>query len=371
MSYPLIGLTQLAQYKNTLHKCGMNQAQMSQLVKGATGHSQGVVAAAAVASAIDDADLVQKAQDVAKYLFWHGTRMQVETQTQQAASTSDVKTGAATPLLAVIGLNVATVRQFVAAVNRKIEREPERLAVALVNGSNVCVVGGHPALLSKFAVLLQKSNSTQGKDHSKVPFYKRKPRVTLRWVPVNAPFHCPQMAAAVPCIMEDVARLGLRIRGKDLKFPVYATSNGENLQDQDDIMKALVEMQCTQMVDFPACLAKVTRANGVTHVLDFGPGGASGSAQLAARILEQEGRGVLTVLAVTSKMEDEPATINRPEMLGMGELLKEEAKDLRTIAPTAAPGAFWPTLDTLTVSLNGQAYQGPFPTNCNIVVTDM
>merc|ERR1712086_1176354 len=170
---------------------------------------------------------------------------------------------------------------------------------------------------------------------------------------------------------EDVARLGLRIRGKDLKFPVYATSNGENLQDQGDIMKALVEMQCTQMVDFPACLAKVTRANGVTHVLDFGPGGASGSAQLAARILEQEGRGVLTVLAVTSKMEDEPATINRPEMLGMGELLKEEAKDLRTIAPTAAPGAFWPTLDTLTVSLNGQAYQGPFPTNCNIVVTDM
>jgi len=271
----------------------------------------------------------------------------------------------------VIGLNVATVRQFIAAVNRKIEHEFEHLAVALVNGSNACVVGGHPALLSKFAVLLQKSNSTQSKDHSKVPFYKRKPRVTLRWVPVSAPFHCPQMKAAIPRIMEDVASLGLNLCGSDLNFPVYATNNGESMQGQGDIMEALVEMQCTQMVDFPACLAKVKCSNGVTHVLDFGPGGASGPAQLTARINEQERRGILTVLAVASKMEDEVGSSTRPEMLGMKELLKEKAADLRAIAPTATPDAFWPTLDTLTISLNGKEYQGPFPRNCNVVVRDM
>jgi fatty acid synthase subunit beta len=255
-------------------------------------------------------------------------------------------------------------------VNRKIENDSEHLAVALVNGNNVCVVGGQPILLSKFATLLQKSNSTEGKDHSKVPFYKRKPRVTLRWVPVSAPFHCPQMKACVPRIMEDVSRIGLSMRGSNLRFPVYATNNGENLQGLGDIMKALVDMQCTQMVDFPACLAKATRENGVTHVLDFGPGGSGGAAQLAARIFDHDGRGVSTVLAVSNKMENEAATVNRPELLGMNELLKENVKSLHTKTSSSTFGSFWPTLDKLTVS-NAAAYQGPFPTNCNVVVTDM
>merc|ERR1712070_296969 len=129
------------------------------------------------------------------------------------------------------------------------------------------------------------------------------------------------------------------------KFPVYATNNGENLQNEDEIYRALVEMQCVQMVDFPACLAKVTRSNGISHVLDFGPGGSSGSAQLVARIMEDEGRGVMTVLAVVSRMEDEAATASRPAMLGMKEILKKKSEDLRAIEPAAAVGSFWPTLD--------------------------
>ena len=81
-------------------------------------------------------------------------------------------------------------------------------------------------------------------------------------------------AGATAQILADVATMGLSISGSSLKFPVYSTKDGSDLSAiQGDIMPALVAMQSEEKMNFPAALSGATAAKGVTHVLDFGPGG--------------------------------------------------------------------------------------------------
>jgi hypothetical protein len=58
VSYPLVGLVQIAHYVSTLSTVGKKHEEMCALLKGATGHSQGVVAAVAVACSSTDAELL-------------------------------------------------------------------------------------------------------------------------------------------------------------------------------------------------------------------------------------------------------------------------------------------------------------------------
>ena len=52
-------------------------------------------------------------------------------------------------------------------------------------------------------------------------------------------------------------------------------------------MPALIAMQPEEKMDFPAAMGAVSVTNGITHVLDFGPGGndaVGGSANFAAQV---------------------------------------------------------------------------------------
>lgn len=55
------------------------------------------------------------------------------------------------------------------------------------------------------------------------------------------------------------------------------------------LLSSLVEQICTLPVDWP----KVTNQEGVTHLLDFGPGHVSGIGSLTGRNIEGSGAQVL------------------------------------------------------------------------------
>lgn len=74
VSYPLIFATQMAHYCNALKHSGATHAQLLGVLKGATGHSQGVVAAAVISSSTTDADLLTRSAAAARYMLWQGTR---------------------------------------------------------------------------------------------------------------------------------------------------------------------------------------------------------------------------------------------------------------------------------------------------------
>lgn len=75
VSLPLIGLVQMAQYMVTARLQGLQPDQMAQRLKGATGHSQGVVTAAVVAMGGKDWDeYCKNACEGLKVLFSIGLR---------------------------------------------------------------------------------------------------------------------------------------------------------------------------------------------------------------------------------------------------------------------------------------------------------
>jgi fatty acid synthase subunit beta len=317
VSYPLIALTQITNYLVSLQCTGCSVSEMRALLKGAAGHSQGVVSALLIAWAADEADLVSKAGQIIRYLFWHGTRTQqaynnqiskLEAQTankatstaassaagtifklrQQrhhqspdvnakvAAAANSAKFGtgkkalaAYTPMLAVIGLPPQAVQNYADTADRWFKGEhgasgSVHATMSLVNGAAGSVVSGAPAALQMTAELIRQDcveRGAPGADQSAVPFYRRCPVVMLRPLKVSAPFHCDLLREAVAMVLADVQRIGLRIRGDELAVPVYSTVAGsqlslDNLQEYGgkDVMAAVVTMQIAQAVHWPSVL---------------------------------------------------------------------------------------------------------------------
>jgi len=226
-----------------------------------------------------------------------------------------------TPMLAVLGLPVELVAQLLerAALSNKVQ-------LSLVNGNTAVVLSGEPATL---AVLEQKLNQQQMQEttpRSAVPFYKRRPVVTTRFLKVTAPFHFSRMERAEALILADVARIGLRISGDRLAIPVYATDGHARDLGQtcgsSDIMPTLVSMQATRTVQWPASVANASARNSITHVLDFGPGGTRGSATLTRRVLADRMEDLPVILAAPFQ----PSENDRPEgVFGLDTLMSDTA----------------------------------------------
>ena len=434
ISYPLIALTQLCSYVAALSGAGCEQGEMGQLLKGAAGHSQGVAAAVTVAWAEDDAALQRKAVLMVRYLFWHGFRMQQvfeEAQLSHAARASGGEAagrgklgkfegkgeGTGPPMLAVVGLSPERLQQYLDSFNAALRGNGAAVAttvtagrtavgsgaaeaaemppvqLALVNGTTACTVCGLPraihalrsALLRDFVV-----GSAAVAAQASLPFYKRRPRLAaVRAVGVSAPFHAAAlMGEAHERIMVDVARLGLRIPASELRHAVYSTAGGgadlrqAELDADDDVLAALVRMQVSQPVNWPAATRNMSQREGVTHVLDFGPGGAAGAAGLSARLLRERGEGgVVTLLATTSQLEDVPPDGTRPGFGGLNQLLQREPRAVHfgAATPRAAAAAaaaavdFWGVSNVVAMSvasLSDDAAES-FGEGCVTVVTDI
>ena len=84
------------------------------VLKGATGHSQGVVTAAVISSSKDDAALVANAAAGARYMLWQGARCHqvLNTSVTYSGPTPDVS-----PMLAVTGLTSEALAKVCAQFN--------------------------------------------------------------------------------------------------------------------------------------------------------------------------------------------------------------------------------------------------------------
>jgi malonyl CoA-acyl carrier protein transacylase len=177
VSYPLIGLTQLANYAAVLDRLQVSPAEFRDRLKGVTGHSQGVASAVVVSMSSSNEEFVANGCAMVEYLFWHGARM------QQVAN-EDVLTGEAvpattdlaqppTPMLAVNGLHVDLVAKLLEAGSMG-----DKVQISLVNGETSVVLAGEPASLGMLQQqLLKQQLQSAATPRSAIPFYKRRPVV--------------------------------------------------------------------------------------------------------------------------------------------------------------------------------------------------
>ncbi|KAF2865921.1 acyl transferase domain-containing protein [Massariosphaeria phaeospora] len=295
VSLPLIGLTQLAHYVVTCRVMGTHPGLVRRRLAGVTGHSQGVVTAAAIAEAGNWESFEQAAKNAITILFWIGTRsQQAYPRTSLAPAVQqdsiDNGEGSPTPMLSIRDLSRKAVQEHIDATNTHLP--PERhIAISLVNSARNFVVTGPPLSLYGLNLRIRKVKSPTGLDQTRIPFTERKIRFVNRFLPITAPFHSPLLAEAAKQLEDDLKHI--KIPAKNLGIPLYDTNTGNDLREEgsDNIVPSLVRMITKDPVNWE----KATVFPKATHILDFGPGGISGLGVLTNR--NKDGTGVRVILA--------------------------------------------------------------------------
>ncbi|RPA81809.1 fatty acid synthase beta subunit dehydratase [Ascobolus immersus RN42] len=297
VSLPLIGLIQLCHYFISCKCLGVEPSAMTSTLSGCTGHSQGIVVAAAISLASDWDSFQSVALEALTVLFWIGVRSQ---QTYPRTSlpptvledSLEAGEGVPTPMLSIKGLYEEDVRAHLESTNRHLPVD-RKVHVALINGPKNIVVAGPPMSLYGLNVSLRKIKAVAGVQENRVPYSKRKQVFTNKFLPITAPFHSPYLEGSLEAIQADLSELRL-FKKENLHLPVYHTESGTDIRTIESEKSLAVEL-AQMIVQCPVNWDRCSDFSGATHILDFGPGGPVGIGFLTHSI--RQGRGVRIVLA--------------------------------------------------------------------------
>lgn len=187
VSFPLIALGQLASFYIACKIWGLTPGDVIESLQGSTGHSQGIIVAAGLATCRtwDDFEGTFRACLVA--LFFTGCRSQQQfphkTSWQKMVQDDAASVEEPTPMMNVKHLPRAELEKQVKDFNQHLPRH-QHVAIALVNGPANIVCGGPPESLKSFVSWLEDVKKSQ---------LKRKPLsgkiLETRYLPISAPFH--------------------------------------------------------------------------------------------------------------------------------------------------------------------------------------
>ncbi|KAI6082719.1 fatty acid synthase beta subunit [Hypoxylon rubiginosum] len=307
VSFPLIGLLQILHYIVTTSALGTHPGGMRNRLSGTTGHSQGIILAAIIAASTDWESFEVQGKKALTILFWIGVRSQ-EAYPLPSIAPSALEDSTAhgegepTAALSIRGMSREALEKHIINVNRALS-EDRQIVVALVNGAKNFVVAGPPMALYGLNVQLRKVKASENGDESRVPFSQRKLHITNRFLPITAPFHSPYLRSAIEALREDLK--DTVISPHELAIPVYSTFSGRDirnkLQDEENIVPALVQMICQDPVHWDKAIAMPD----ATHILDFGPGRTAGVAGLTSRIKDGTGARVILATNITNPTHPE------------------------------------------------------------------
>ncbi|PHH64631.1 hypothetical protein CDD81_4242 [Ophiocordyceps australis] len=297
VSFPLIGLVQMAHYQVACKVLGIHPGQFRERISGATGHSQGIVMAAATAAADSWDSWNQVVGSTLAILFWIGTRSQQAFPTTSMTPTMlresmEHGEGSPTPMLSIRDLSQPEVQKHIDATNQYLP--PHRhISISLINSPRNLVVTGPPTSLYGLNSQLRKVKAPTGLDQTRVPYTERKIRFVSRFLPITAPFHSKYLAEATAMIDDDLKDIS--IDSSSLGIPVYDTNTGNDIRSEvsGNIVPLLVRLITRDPVNWE----KATVFPQASHIVDFGPGGVSGLGILTSR--NKEGTGVRVILAGT------------------------------------------------------------------------
>ncbi|GAA5825048.1 hypothetical protein JCM11251_006076 [Rhodosporidiobolus azoricus] len=310
VSLPLIGLTQLCQYIVYGKGSSLGPAELGAKFKGATGHSQGVVSALVIAREYpadkqDGSDAWQPFYEQAlrglTVLFQiglQGTLAFPPLAISTALQNSSVENGegAPTAMLAVTGLEHKALEKKIDEVNGHVKAEGREasVSISLFNGAKAFVVTGNPRDLVGLADGLRKNRAPAGKDQSKTPHSKRLPVFSMRFLPINVPYHSSLLSGATEKAVAATSSDASFWSPSTLSFSVYNTEDGSDMRQSS--ASSLLESVFTQIFTSPIYWATKATAfpASATHAIDFGTGGASGIGSLCVR--NWEGRGIRAIM---------------------------------------------------------------------------
>ncbi len=146
VSLPLVGLIQLMNYYILCRTLSMSPGEMRDKFVGATGHSQGIVAAAVISLSSTEYQLRENTGKALQALFWMGVRAQQsypETTLSPSILADSIANGEGrpTPMLAVFNLTFSILQTQVDISNKFLVPE-QKIEISLHNGTIAFVCSG-------------------------------------------------------------------------------------------------------------------------------------------------------------------------------------------------------------------------------------
>ncbi len=327
VSFPLIGLLQLAHMRAVCMSLGMGPEDFARVFDGLAGHSQGVVVAAAVATASDWASFFDASAKAITVLFWIGSRCQQAFSQDHLPEETirDLESnchGNASPMLSVSNIQRRQLQDAVKELNHCLPAN-KHAAIALVNSNSSFVVSGPERTLAALIHALQATSGMDTRPLARVPYSQRKPAPTTRFLPITIPCHCSLLDTALQKIDSDLGK-SCSIPASALRIPVnkiragrdLATLGGEYGDDGNvDLVPLLVRLITSMPVEWTEM-----DFTDATHIIDFGPGGTSGAGAITHRNLA--GSGVRVVIA--GKL-DTHESVNKSGLGSLVEMLSPSA----------------------------------------------
>ncbi|KAJ1823116.1 fatty acid synthase alpha subunit Lsd1, partial [Coemansia sp. RSA 2599] len=295
ISLPIVGFTQLLHVLVLCKVTNMSPGEVASLFKGSTGHSQGIITSVVFASMTDMQSFYSLSEKALGTLFAIGMHAQLAhppTTINPAILEDSLENAEGTPMpmLSIARLRQSEVEKHIEATNRHLPSD-RQIALSLINGPRSFVITGPPQSLYGLNLRLRKLKAPAGLDQNRVPFSQRKLQFSTRFLPITGPFHSEYMSAAPENAMRDIVANGWELHASDLRIAVISGDDGSDLREEKDLSRKLVDSLCILPVDW----IKATAVEGITHFVDFGPGGVSGIGGLTNR--NKEGTGVRVILA--------------------------------------------------------------------------
>jgi fatty acid synthase subunit beta len=289
VSAPLIGFVQLVHYEVTCKTLGLTPGQFRSQISGTTGHSQGIITAAAAAMSDDWVSWREATRTAITTLFWIGIRTQQVWDAQHRYNTIseamvqdsiDHGERKPSPMLSIRGLTRDQLQVCIKAASRYLKGGPLCLSISMANGPKHFVVSGPPKYLYGLNLQIRKRKqlSSQG---------DLADAVGSSFLNVSVPFHTHWLNDAVPMIHDDLKHIS--ISSSSMAIPVFSTKNGQDLSSQSNhgtYGPDLVSLVVSQGLDWVSATSHIypeTSLEGkMQTVLDFGPGGIHGISSISS-----------------------------------------------------------------------------------------
>ncbi|KAL9609772.1 MAG: hypothetical protein Q9167_005484 [Letrouitia subvulpina] len=272
ISFPVIGLISLSHFCITCKSLNKSPGAIRDLLRGVTGHSQGIIAAAAVSRSDSWDSFLDSTRLAVEMLFWIGFESHHANPSSALAAAAirdceNVGEGKPSSMLSVRGLDLEAVKRVILDTNIHVGAS-ERVYLALVNSRENVVLAGPAKSLRGVSLYLRKMRVSEGIDQSRTPFKQRKPIINHQFLPISAAFHSPYMHSAASNVLKALS--SRTFTGNNLGVPLFHTRTGGNLQKLEncDVIASLTAMVTTEIVDWP----EVCKQFKFSHLLDFGPG---------------------------------------------------------------------------------------------------
>ncbi|KAI8321102.1 hypothetical protein GQ54DRAFT_241681, partial [Martensiomyces pterosporus] len=280
VSMPAVGLIQLMQVMVAFKTLGLSPGELAKSFKVATGHSQGIAIPTALSQVTDEASFYAISEKVLGLLMLTGVIPQLECPYHPLSPSdeADVLTDGETPypMVSVQGVSKRVLEGYIAEFNSDQPERGSTVNLSLVNTYDQFIVSGKLENVVQFARLVRGKSAPLGEDQSQIPFTQRKPTIRTRFISMTAPFHTDLQRDVVDRQCAHAASRGWILNATDLGIPVRACDDGHDIRSEADLTRYLFESICVLPLNWPVA----TDQHGITHIVDFGPGGLNGFGSL-------------------------------------------------------------------------------------------